>query len=58
MVERDKFGQYAKPISEFTEREWQLFTILEEIPTDDNEDKTIAAYMADILDLFDAGGDF
>lgn len=54
-VERDQFGQYAKPMDEFTEREWQLFAILEEIPTDANEDKTLAAYMADVLDLFEYG---
>lgn len=51
-VERDQYGQYAKPPAEWSETEWALFSILEEIPTDDNEDKTITAYMADVLDSF------
>lgn len=50
---RDDFGQYAKPMSEWSETEWKLFSILEEIPTDDNEDKTILAYMADVLDMLE-----
>lgn len=52
-VARDQFDQYAKPMAEWSEVEWKLFSILEEIPTDDNEDKTITAYMADILDILE-----
>lgn len=53
-VDRDEFGQYAKPIDEFTEWEWRLFSTLEDMCTPkEDEDKTIVAFMADIIDLIE-----
>jgi len=52
-VERDEFGQYAKPMEDWTEQEWKLFLTLEQIPDpDDADDRSIAVFMADVLDLF------
>lgn len=53
---RDKFGQYDKPLDEWTDDEWTLLAILEEVASpDENPDKTLTAYMADILDLLTEG---
>lgn len=50
MSKRDEFGQ---PIGEWTERDYDLLTILEEVASVDvDPDKTLAAYMADINELF------
>jgi hypothetical protein len=51
MVTRDDYGQYSKEPKDWTDAEWRLFELLEEIASDENEDKTISAYMADVLDL-------
>ena len=48
-VKRDQFGQYD---GEWTEREYALLEILEEVASPAiNENKTLAAYMADIIEL-------
>jgi len=47
-VKRDRFGQYD---GEWTEREYALLAILEEVVSTDNKEKTLAAYMADIIEL-------
>lgn len=53
-VKRDTFDQYVKPMSEWSETEWKLLEILEEVASPgENEDKTLTAYMADILDILE-----
>lgn len=48
---RDQFGQSTDP---WTERDYALLAILEDIASPDTDpDKTLAAYMADINELFD-----
>lgn len=49
-VERDHFDQLDR---EFTERDYNLLAILEEVASpDERPDRTLSAYLADILDLF------
>ena len=50
-VSRDKFDQYD---AEWTDREYRLLQVLEEIVSSDNEDRTLAAYMADIIDIMES----
>ncbi len=50
-VSRDKFDQYD---AEWTDREYRLLQVLEEIISSDNEDRTLAAYMADIIDIMES----
>lgn len=53
-VDRDTFDQYAKPMEEWTGVEWKLLEILEEAASPgENGDKTLTAYMADILDILE-----
>ncbi len=49
-VFRDKFDQYG---GEWTDREYRLLHVLEEIASSDNEDRTLAAYLADIVDIME-----
>ena len=50
-VTRDKFEQYD---GEWTEREYKLLTILEEVSADVEEGdmRSLGVFIADILDLF------
>ena len=50
LVKRDDFDQYAE---EWTDREYRLLFVLEEISGSDNEDRTLAAYLADIIDIME-----
>lgn len=54
MVQRDSRGQLAEP---WTDEDFELLFILEEVAMDpeltDNPSKTLAAYMADIRELFE-----
>ena len=51
MIQRDKYEQFA---GEWTDREYRLLAILEEVCSsdEDNEDRTLSAYMADIMEGF------
>ena len=46
-IPRDELGQYA---GEWGDREYELILILENVVTDDDPDRTLAAYLADILE--------
>lgn len=51
-VPRDKHQQYA---GEWTPTHYQLLNILEDIagPVEDDDQRTLSVFMADILDLLD-----
>ena len=51
-VSRDKFDQYD---AKWTDREYRLLHVLEEIATpSEQEDRTLAAYLADIIDIMES----
>lgn len=50
MTTRDDLGQYD---GEWTEREYRLLCILEDVATPEERDvRTLAVFLADIIDLF------
>ena len=51
-VSRDEFDQFD---GEWTDREYRLLHLLEEIVTPgEQEDRTLAAYLADIIDIMES----
>lgn len=50
MVERDNYDQLVGP---WTDQDYELLAILEEVSSGENIERPLAAYMADIKEVFE-----